>query len=216
MHDRVPGAPGQYKASVSAEELAKMQAGEQFVITMARDDQPIKEGTPYSKAAVLPDDVAAEICPDVPDPTPADAFRSLAKKTAEAANGNFRKMAFLGNDPVTVATDTPAAWIALGDGFAGITTVCTANQPNQYGAVISLIVNNFNVHQIFIGTDADMSFRAGNLDSGWIFNWRSVMTMAGGIHLTEGVDYGNEFTEKFLNEAEVGTVFGILAVSEDG
>lgn len=83
MQDRQPGAPGQYKAVIDAAELQKMQAGEQFVITMTRDDQPLVEGTPYNKAAVLPDDLAAIICPGVLDPTPADAFRGVAaqKKT---------------------------------------------------------------------------------------------------------------------------------------
>lgn len=78
MKDRQPGAPGQYKAVVTAAELQKMQAGEAFVITMTRDDQPLVEGTPYNKASVLPDDLAAIICPGVLDPTPADAFRGVA------------------------------------------------------------------------------------------------------------------------------------------
>ena len=78
MTDRVPGAPGQYKAIVTTTELQKMQAGEEFTIKMTRDDQPQKEGTPYNKASVLPDDLAALICPDVEDPTPADAFRGVA------------------------------------------------------------------------------------------------------------------------------------------
>lgn len=95
MKDRVAGAPGQYKATITESDLQKMQAGEQFVITMVRDDQPIVEGTPYSKAAVLPDDVAKMICPGVEDPTPAEAFRhlveranaSVAKKTLSVAAG---------------------------------------------------------------------------------------------------------------------------------
>lgn len=78
MKDRQPGAPGQYKAVITAAELQKMQAGEAFVITMNRDDQPLVEGTPYNKASVLPDDLAAVICPGVLDPTPADAFRGVA------------------------------------------------------------------------------------------------------------------------------------------
>jgi hypothetical protein len=84
MKDRVPGAPGQYKAVISEAELQKMNAGEQFAITMTRDDQPIVEGTPYSKAAVLPDDVAEQICPNIEDPTPADVFLALQKNKAPA------------------------------------------------------------------------------------------------------------------------------------
>lgn len=77
MTDRVPGAPGQYKATVTEEELQKMQSGVEFTITMTRDDQPIVEGTPYSKAAVLPDALAAQLCPEVDDPTPADALQAI-------------------------------------------------------------------------------------------------------------------------------------------
>ena len=77
MHDRQPGAPGQYKMDVSSEELQKLLNGEQCTVVMTRDDQPIAEGTPYNKASVLPDDLAALICPDVVDPTLADALRSL-------------------------------------------------------------------------------------------------------------------------------------------
>lgn len=80
MTDRQPGAPGQYKAVIDAAELLKMQAGEQFTITMTRDDQPLVEGTPYNKASVLPDDLALKLCPGVADPTPADAFNGLRKK----------------------------------------------------------------------------------------------------------------------------------------
>lgn len=77
MKDRVPGMPGQYKAVVTDAELQKMHAGEQFTITMTRDDQPIVEGTPYSKAAVLPDELAQQLCPGMDDPTPADALKAL-------------------------------------------------------------------------------------------------------------------------------------------
>lgn len=85
MTDRVPGAPGQYKAVVTDSELEKMQSGEEFTITLTRDDHPITEGTPYSKAAVLPDSLAAILCPEVEDPTPADALRGLYNKGAESS-----------------------------------------------------------------------------------------------------------------------------------
>lgn len=85
MTDRVPGAPGQYKAVVTAEDLAKLQAAEQFTITLTRDDQPITEGTPYSKAAVLPDALAEKLCPGAEDPTPADALHALHARAEESA-----------------------------------------------------------------------------------------------------------------------------------
>ena len=91
MTDRVPGAPGQYNATVTEAELQKLQTAESFTITLTRDDQPITEGTPYSKAAVLPDELAVLLCPDIADPTPADALAALqalvttARNTANAA-----------------------------------------------------------------------------------------------------------------------------------
>lgn len=84
MTDRVPGAPGQYIAVIQAEELGKLQNGENFIITLTRDDQPITPGTPYSKASVLPDELAAVICPGVEDPAPKDALQALADRQIES------------------------------------------------------------------------------------------------------------------------------------
>ena len=80
MTDRVPGAPGQYTMTVAANEAQKILTGEAVTVTLVRDDQPLVEGTPYNKQAVLPDDLAMRICPDVTDPTPADAMNGLSKK----------------------------------------------------------------------------------------------------------------------------------------
>lgn len=87
MTDRVPGAPGQYTMTVSAEEAQKLLTGEAVTITLKRDDRPLVEGTPYNKASVLPDDLAAQICPNVSDPTPADALRALMPKTGGVMTG---------------------------------------------------------------------------------------------------------------------------------
>lgn len=84
MTDRVPGAPGQYSAVIRSEELEKLQNGENFIITLTRDDQPITPGTPYSKAAVLPDELAAILCPGVEDPAPKDALQALADRQIES------------------------------------------------------------------------------------------------------------------------------------
>lgn len=115
MTDRIPGAPGQYKGVISAAELLKMQGGGQFIITLTRDDKPVTVGTPYSKAAVLPDDLAAKLCPKVVDPTPADALRGLAgvqkivtltasgwsggKKTVSAAGVTAANTVFISPEP---------------------------------------------------------------------------------------------------------------------
>lgn len=89
MTDRVPGAPGQYKAVVAEAELQKMQAGESFIITMTRDDQPITEGTPYSKATVLPDELAQLLCPNKEDPTPAEALAALLPLSGGTMTGDL-------------------------------------------------------------------------------------------------------------------------------
>ena len=80
MTDRVPGAPGQYTMIVAASEAQKILTGEAVTVTLTRDDQPLVEGTPYNKQSVLPDDLAAKICPEVVDPAPADAFQGLTVK----------------------------------------------------------------------------------------------------------------------------------------
>lgn len=89
MTDRVPGAPGRYSGSLPDGELQKLQRGESFAITLTRDDAPIVEGTPYSKAAVLPDELAAKLCPGVADPAPKDALAALYKITAQGVSGNW-------------------------------------------------------------------------------------------------------------------------------
>lgn len=79
MTDRKPGAPGQYKAVITADQIAAMNSGEEFTVTLTRDDRPIAEGTPYNKAAVLPDDLAQALGL-VGDPTPADALWALHER----------------------------------------------------------------------------------------------------------------------------------------
>lgn len=89
MKDRIPGVPGRYSALVSSEEVQNLQEGKPFAITLTRDDAPIVEGTPYSKAAVLPDELAAKLCPDIADPAPKDALAALYKITAEGTSGGW-------------------------------------------------------------------------------------------------------------------------------
>ncbi len=83
MTDRVPGAPGRYSAVIDGEELQKLRNAQPFAITLTRDDQPIKKGTPYCKASVLPDELAAQLCPGMEDPSPKDAFSALYEQNAE-------------------------------------------------------------------------------------------------------------------------------------
>ncbi len=79
MTDRIPGAPGRYQAMFTDGELA----GKEFTVTLRRDDAPIAEGTPYNKANVLPDALAAQLCPGMEDPAPKDAFAALQEQKAD-------------------------------------------------------------------------------------------------------------------------------------
>lgn len=87
MKDRIAGAPGRYSAVVTGGEYQKLLSGQPFAITMTRDDEPVVEGTPYNKAAVLPDNLATLLCPGVEDPTPADALGALQVNKAPAGYG---------------------------------------------------------------------------------------------------------------------------------
>lgn len=84
MKDRVSRSPGRYRAVVSASDFANMEAGNQFAITLIRDDDPSEVGTPYSKDTVLPDDLVefVDLSPEE-DPTPADVLWSIATQGKE-------------------------------------------------------------------------------------------------------------------------------------
>lgn len=84
MQDRQPGAPGQYILKISVEEVQKLLNSEDCVVVLTRDDQPVVEGTPLNKATFLPDELAAKICPDIEDPTPADALQNVFNKAKDA------------------------------------------------------------------------------------------------------------------------------------
>lgn len=115
MTDRQPGAPGQYILTIDASETQNLLIGQPVTVTLVRDDQPMVEGTPYNKASVLPDELAARICPNATDPTPADALNGLSKRkfpvTLQAAawaesNGMYTQRipvsAILGDDAESV------------------------------------------------------------------------------------------------------------------
>ena len=114
MTDRVPGAPGQYTMIVVASEAQKILTGEAVTVTLTRDDQPLVEGTPYNKQSVLPDDLAAKICPEVVDPTPADAFQGLTVKKRDvilAATGWSASAPYTQTVAVSGLTDEKKAMV---------------------------------------------------------------------------------------------------------
>lgn len=84
MTDRQPGAPGQYIMRIDPAVSQKFLIGEPVEVVLRRDDMPIVEGTPYNKASVLPDELASKICPEVADPTPADAYSGLLGFSTQA------------------------------------------------------------------------------------------------------------------------------------
>ena len=106
MTDRIPNAPGRCKAVVTSEELQKMQSGEEFAITLRRDDNPIVEGTPYNKASVLPDELAARLCPGLSDPMLKDALYTLQEQKADVGRKET-------GSPITMADSASAPLLGL-------------------------------------------------------------------------------------------------------
>jgi hypothetical protein len=121
MRDRIPGAPGQYKAVIAENQLAAMQAGEQFVITLVRDDQPVVEGTPYNKESVLPEELAQALCPDIDDPTLADALAALLPKSGGAMTGSMS----MGGEAIR-----DVGWLGVGDLSVNGTLSCMSSRLN--------------------------------------------------------------------------------------
>lgn len=147
MKDRIAGAPGQYSAVVTGGEYQKLQSGQPFNITIMRDDKPEVEGTPYSKAAVLPDDLAETLCPDIEDPTPADALKALSTGKAPSGYGYGDKLVPIpSDDDDTSFVENLSAQFALiphktmqiifiKDGVYYIGTLWNAG--NNYGTLIA-------------------------------------------------------------------------------
>lgn len=74
MTDRVPGRPRRYKIT-----LEDSGAGTVIYGVIEYADEPVTVGTPINKETMLPDALAAMICPDIADPTPANALDGLRK-----------------------------------------------------------------------------------------------------------------------------------------
>ena len=164
MKDRVPGAPGQYTASLTPGELTKLENGKPFSITLVRDDQPLVEGTPYSKTAVLPDEVAAALCPDVEDPTPADAFRALAGRTkAKTDFGEYTTLA----DYINNAVDDKSTVICYTDSKLS-DFPDTSNVPGSGVATWIIEICKLGSNAVEISASCANSFGAGE-----IHRWKS-------------------------------------------
>ena len=166
MTDRVPGAPGQYIMTVSASEAQKILTGEAVSVTLVRDDQPLVEGTPYNKQSVLPDDLAARICPNVVDPSPADAFAGLLSDIIDKtllANGwsssapykqiisvtkdnsgvditenHAPKICLLPDDDEVIREAQTEAWNCIGRAFTGDKTITFICYEDKPGTDIPL------------------------------------------------------------------------------
>lgn len=73
-----------------------------------------------------------------------------------------------GNNPITSkANDTPANWRALGSGIWGYTQAnCLNGQPNQYGMLISIVMNG-ELQQIWLNLPNGVRYHRGANLSGW-------------------------------------------------
>lgn len=174
MTDRIPGAPGQYKATVLPVEFDKMQSGEEFNLTIFRDDHPVVEGTPYSKVAVLPDELAAQICPELEDPTPADAFRALHERIYPVGS---IYLSVLATDPSILFG---GVWEQLQDRFLlGASATYSAGQTGGEAA-----------HAL---TNEEMPVHTHNISqngSGLIAGWSNNLDTTGGSTGALFIDYG--------------------------
>lgn len=198
MTDRQTANPGQYKAVVSVAELTKMQNGEEFVLKLTRDDQPLTEGTPYNKESVLPDELAKVLCPDILDPTPADALAALLPLLGGVMKGSIamgdNKITGLGNateatDAVNLRCATITAFPDLGyygevnidNGGRGmyLSRSATPIEINGYrfynGCIVSLqAYGNSSCVQIAIdGQHGRFAFRSRWYNHGWSA-WRLI------------------------------------------
>lgn len=146
MKDRVPGAPGRYRGSLPVSEFQKLQKGEPFAITLTRDDAPVVAGTPYSKAAVLPDTLAAKLCPGMADPTPADALGALEKNKAPAGFGlgNAVKIEYSAIDQTV-----KPGWYC----FNHTTSICGVSANFWYMLVTAHTDSNYCTQQLWSCTD---------------------------------------------------------------
>lgn len=145
MTDRVPGAPGQYIMTVDASVAQNLLIGEPVTVTLKRDDQPRVVGTPYNKASVLPDELAAIICPGVSDPTPADALRHLLPKGGGIMTGAIN----MGGNGITnlptPANDADAATMGYAKSIASRKLLYTNSSPD----------NSFSAKEIEVANLAD-------------------------------------------------------------
>lgn len=122
----------------------------------------------------------------------------------------FANLANLGFNPVTVDTDTLAKWIVIGSGYAGITQKCTEEQPYTYGTILNIVIDDYNVHQMFITTFGDLYLRAGS-GGKWINSWRDVLMTDSEWILKEGIHYGSSFP----TDAKIGRIYWMPEVMEN-
>lgn len=179
MKDRIPMSPGMHIAELTSENLEKLQNGKQFRIFLYRDDDPVETGTPYNKAAVLPDSVAGMICPDIEDPTPADAFRAVYLEAVRHPqvnlldNSNFKnpinqrggnlytgagylidrwKMAYTGLE-VTVNEDNLYLQSTVASGVRGISQLIEARKTPKAEQVVTVAYKLVNDNEgIYVGS----------------------------------------------------------------
>lgn len=81
---------------------------------------------------------------------------------------------------------------------------------------ISGIVSQLDKCKLLGSDDSDVYLRLSGGEITGPLTAKGPLTLQGPLIFTEGVNYGNEFTDKFLNEDPIGTVFCIPAVSADG
>lgn len=116
----------------------------------------------------------------------------------------------LGLNPITNTTDdTPANWIALGNGRAyyNVNGYLT-DQPNRYGILLNLVYGN-NVYQLFNAQSSGPTYyRSGNAN-GWSGTWKKYLDSA---NTTIPPAY---ISKRLWQNASIGSNFAAQTVSVD-
>lgn len=144
-----------------------------------------------------------------------------AKTVAEAR----QNLNFLGKNPVTIDTDTPSTWIALGTGIAYISASgYIIEQPYNYGFIENVVSDTGLVKQIWHTQTASGSIykRAGTKNGWYSESWTKVFDSEsfipvknGGIGTNTSVDIGETEHLKCVNRfvTEMNRVAAQLGMS---
>lgn len=82
---------------------------------------------------------------------------------------------YLGANPINEESDTVAAWVALGTGYARYTNAGTLiDKPSTYGILVSFCVAGNDIFQLWYDAPSGPMYHRGGNASGWYGTWKKV------------------------------------------